>query len=919
MSNFKEKPMEAPGRKGGSELSPVVYRNLVIALYAAAFLLRLWRYLCGIVNHDTAICGLLGLDILRGKLPLFFWGQEHMGSLDGYLAAPIYALLGPSSLTLSFLPFIFSLGLMAVTHLTLRRLFSPVGVLAGLAFLALPPALLLFYGAHAVTHYPIGIFISALLIYLSVRMWQGQNLNAAGFFLWGFLAGLGLWTNFMTAVAVFPCALFLFCTRFKNLLRPALAWAFLGGVIGGLPLLYYNLTHGLPHLGQAKLLGLHYLAKSAPGFFLNALPIVLGLHTPATLAGLAPGGPWFWGYLAVLALALTGATALAAAALKPAKRIFWLFLLIAAVNILLVTGSDYSRKIMEADVNYFLPVFLVMPMVWAALAVFLARRSQVLAWVFVGCLLALQISVYPGYRGGVLLSWPPDFRTRIEPGIQKFLKGVREQGFTHLYTTFSHKLNTWPQSLAFFADGHPVVAHIYKDRRAFAAAAVDAHPSPAFFAEMQKSLDFLGRPYRSWQGMVYHGVKEPPQGLGLLDGSSWQARTLSGRNLHQVLNDGKFNTGWQAPAKRTDSKGFVLDLKRTETLAGLALVPGRYTEVPAGIRVEAAGPDGRFGLIRQVTDYWGPLYFSGPHPFLKIRYGRVECYFDPRPVRYLKITHLGNSPRPFSVREILLMGPDFAKNPASWQQSARLALKKIKSLGLEKIYADAWLSAWLRVQPDKKLRTLPANSSTDDYGADQPPAGEPLVLAIGPKTGLAVTRGEAPAALAALQKAGVDIQRHEAGRFVLLSLKPSRRGERLGVEKVFASVNAQAASALAQGSPPGGRWSSGGPQRPEMSLTLDLGRKKEVGWVELGCPNHPQDYPRALRAKVSQDGQDWKPAPLKAAGPLIFTGKNLLASPGSRSLYRLGTPVKTRYLRLSLAALDPVYWWSVESAKVFSP
>ena len=43
--------------------------------------------------------GLAALHIARGEdFPVFFYGQEYMGTLEAYLAAPLVALFGPSVL-----------------------------------------------------------------------------------------------------------------------------------------------------------------------------------------------------------------------------------------------------------------------------------------------------------------------------------------------------------------------------------------------------------------------------------------------------------------------------------------------------------------------------------------------------------------------------------------------------------------------------------------------------------------------------------------------------------------------------------------------------------------------------------------------------------------------------------------------------
>ena len=50
----------------------------------------------GPFNSDEAIVGLMANYILKGENPTFFYGQAYMGSLDGYIVAGFFALLGNS-------------------------------------------------------------------------------------------------------------------------------------------------------------------------------------------------------------------------------------------------------------------------------------------------------------------------------------------------------------------------------------------------------------------------------------------------------------------------------------------------------------------------------------------------------------------------------------------------------------------------------------------------------------------------------------------------------------------------------------------------------------------------------------------------------------------------------------------------------
>jgi hypothetical protein len=75
----------------------------VAALFAVALLLRVIRLLATDLAPDAAVSGVMGYAVLRGEFPLFFYGQNFMGSLDAFLSAPLYLLLGPSTLTVNLL------------------------------------------------------------------------------------------------------------------------------------------------------------------------------------------------------------------------------------------------------------------------------------------------------------------------------------------------------------------------------------------------------------------------------------------------------------------------------------------------------------------------------------------------------------------------------------------------------------------------------------------------------------------------------------------------------------------------------------------------------------------------------------------------------------------------------------------------
>ena len=86
----------------------------------------------GEMEADEAIVGLMGLHILQGERPAFYYMQPYMGSLEAYLAAGSFALLGSSPLTLKLVPLLASVAFVGLIYATGVRIGGrPVGLASG--------------------------------------------------------------------------------------------------------------------------------------------------------------------------------------------------------------------------------------------------------------------------------------------------------------------------------------------------------------------------------------------------------------------------------------------------------------------------------------------------------------------------------------------------------------------------------------------------------------------------------------------------------------------------------------------------------------------------------------------------------------------------------------------------------------------
>jgi hypothetical protein len=264
-----------------TERHPRVPLLLTLALALLGRILLIVRT-HAMIDGDEALVGIQAERILQGQHPVYFYGQAYMGNLEAYLAAALFRLLGPSSWALRAVPLLLALLLVYLTW-RLARALLPVEapttpLLAGLAALlaAVPPlydavAELRTWGGQ-IEVYVITVALLLVTVELRRRLRAGAGASelAWRWGLWGFLAGLGIWINPLTAYALAACVL----------------WLLLPLVVRGAPRLYTL----LPFVRRAASVE----QQSSP-------PPSQGRRGPPLGAGVPQWGlGWAWGTLAVV-------------------------------------------------------------------------------------------------------------------------------------------------------------------------------------------------------------------------------------------------------------------------------------------------------------------------------------------------------------------------------------------------------------------------------------------------------------------------------------------------------------------------------------------------------------------------------------------------------------------------------------------
>ncbi|WP_422770254.1 ArnT family glycosyltransferase [Plantactinospora sp. WMMC1484] len=195
-------------------------------------------------NSDEATFGLAALHIAAGEeLPVFLYGQHYMGTVQSYLAAPLFLLFGAGWVPLRIPLLLLYAAFVYLTYRLTRRLYSPwlatftVGVLALGGERVVRDQITAVGGRPEVKPAVLGLLLIALAL--------GQRRSRHrwwGFGLFGLLTGLCVWDDWLILpyLAVAFGVLLLGCWR--ELVRPAGALLVGGFLLGVAPLIVDNVT-----------------------------------------------------------------------------------------------------------------------------------------------------------------------------------------------------------------------------------------------------------------------------------------------------------------------------------------------------------------------------------------------------------------------------------------------------------------------------------------------------------------------------------------------------------------------------------------------------------------------------------------------------------------------------------------------------
>jgi len=176
-----------------------LYRIILLAMDAFPF------------NSDEAIVGLMGRHILEGENFLYFYGQSYMGSLDAYLVALGFLIIGQKVIAIRFVQiFLYSLSIVFF-YLFIESAFQNRKMaFIGSSFFVFPPVNVVLYTTVSLGGYGEALLIGTVCFYLVELLIKNLERDKSKVIvsLISFLLGLGLFVNPISLTLIFSALIY---------------------------------------------------------------------------------------------------------------------------------------------------------------------------------------------------------------------------------------------------------------------------------------------------------------------------------------------------------------------------------------------------------------------------------------------------------------------------------------------------------------------------------------------------------------------------------------------------------------------------------------------------------------------------------------------------------------------------------------
>lgn len=141
---------------------------------------------------DETVYGIMGMHILKGQFPIYYYGQAYLGTLEAYAVALLSLFMGMNGWTLQLSGFFFYALFMATHFSLIKKLFGTQTAVFSSFLLIFPPVMFWELSVRALGYTNI-LFCGALSVLLWFKVFAERKKSYI--FPLGLCLGAGLWLN----------------------------------------------------------------------------------------------------------------------------------------------------------------------------------------------------------------------------------------------------------------------------------------------------------------------------------------------------------------------------------------------------------------------------------------------------------------------------------------------------------------------------------------------------------------------------------------------------------------------------------------------------------------------------------------------------------------------------------------------------
>ena len=587
-----------------------------------------------VIDADEAIVGLMAKHILEGEgIPVFYYGQHYMGSLEPVLVSVFFKLFGISNATLKAVPLLFSLGFIVIIYFLAYRLYGRFAGLTAAFLAALPPCPLVVWSTKARGGFIEILVIGGLALLLTFRWMEhgGQTLKRTA--LIGLLLGLGWWTNNQIIYFIFPIGLF-FLLRLLNREGNKLSFIFraiaahlsvglAAFVSGGLPFWIYNIRHNFVSFEMFHRSGSRDILEHVKGLFETALPIIFGAKRFWEYNDVFPYSTvlYYSVYALIFGVLLYSRRKQIAAlcrfkSVNEGKVELLVIFILSTLSIFALSTFGF---LVQAP-RYLLPIYVALIPLTAYGIAIIRERSKLIAHLTL--ILLVSMNILSSYSFG-----------RSIPGEPFVFKQQRvARSHTELITWLENnsiewvRTNYWigyrlafetKEKIKFDLFQEPSQLRIKSYNEEAQRNNIEEMPLvlvPAQAELVEHALVALNYQFQSTQVgdyIVIHNIHPQRLDYTLIDSKDFQVSASHNNAAAAAAIDDDINTRWGSAHPQTPGMYFEVKLSKPEHLAGLRYKLGAWGhDWPRGLQVELEKADGSKETVVNNEVYKAFLYFA---------------------------------------------------------------------------------------------------------------------------------------------------------------------------------------------------------------------------------------------------------------------------------------------------------------------